>query len=129
AGSPETLSAQGGAKNGAGALGFALVESPISLTASDGTGLKLTSMEANAVVDGGLAFTELHLAFENPGDRTLEGTFRVSLPQGASLGRFAMKIGNEWQEGEVVELAAARRAYEDFLHRKQDPALMEKAAG
>lgn len=40
-----------------------------------------------------------------------------------------MKIGESWQEGEVVELAAARRAYEDFLHRKQDPALMEKAAG
>ncbi len=123
--SPGTLTS---AKNG-GALAFALQESPISLTASDGTGLKLTSMEANAVVDGGLAFTELHLTFENPQDRTLEGTFRVSLPQGASLGRFAMKIGKEWQEGEVVELAAARRAYEDALHRKQDPALMEKAAG
>ena len=130
AGSPGTLTSA--AKNGGdqhGALAFALQESPLSLTASDGTGLKLTSMTANAVVDGGLAFTELHLAFENPQDRTLEGTFRVSLPQGASLGRFAMKIGNEWQEGEVVELAAARRAYEDSLHRKTDPALMEKAAG
>ena len=116
------------AKNGA-ALGFALQESPLSLTASDGTGLKLTSMRANAVVDGGLAFTELRLAFENPLDRVLEGTFRVSLPAKASLGRFAMLINKEWQEGEVVELGAARRAYEDFLHRKQDPALMEKAAG
>src|SRR5207253_1332298 len=79
--------------------------------------------------DGPLAFTEMSLAFENPNDRVLEGTFRITLPRGASLGRFAMKIDGQWQEGEVVELEQARRAYEDFLHRKQDPALMEKAAG
>jgi len=45
--------------------------------------------------------------------------------QGASISRFAMKVNGAWQEGEVVEKQAARRAYEDFLHRKQDPALLE----
>jgi TonB family protein len=40
-----------------------------------------------------------------------------------------MKVGEQWQEGEVVEKQAARRAYEDFLHRRQDPALMEQAGG
>ncbi len=40
-----------------------------------------------------------------------------------------MKLGDVWQEGEVVEKKAARAAYEDFLHRKQDPALLEQAAG
>ena len=34
-----------------------------------------------------------------------------------------------WQEAEVVERQAARQIYEDFLHRKQDPALLEKKAG
>ena len=29
----------------------------------------------------------------------------------------------------MVELQAAREAYEDFLHRRQDPALLEKEAG
>jgi len=110
-------------------VAFAVGGSPLALTASDGTGLRLAELHAQAVVDGPLAFTELRLTFENPADRQLEGTFRITLPQGASLGRFAMKIGGEWQEGEVVELAEARRAYEDFLHRKQDPALMEKSAG
>lgn len=104
-------------------------EPPLGLTASDGTGLKLAKLQADAVVDGPLAFTELHLAFDNPEDRVLEGTFRIALPQGASIGRFAMKVAGVWQEGEVVEKEAARRAYEDFLHRKQDPALMEKSAG
>ena len=41
----------------------------------------------------------------------------------------AMKQESGWQEGEVVELQAARAAYEDFLHRRSDPALLEKQAG
>jgi len=102
---------------------------PLSLTASDGSGLVLAELRANAVVEGPLAFTEIRLAFDNTENRVREGTFKITLPQGASLGRFAMKIGDAWQEGEVVEKAHARRAYEDFLHRKQDPALMERGVG
>ncbi|MBX3223457.1 MAG: AgmX/PglI C-terminal domain-containing protein [Labilithrix sp.] len=109
--------------------GVAGAEVPVRLTASDGTGLKLVALRAEAAVEDPLALTELHLTFENPEDRVLEGTFRITLPQGASLSRFAMKVGDAWQEGEVVEKQAARQAYEDFLHRKQDPALMEQGAG
>ena len=112
------------------AVRFAVKEEPpVSLTATDGTGLKLAALNAQAVVDGSIAFTELRLAFDNPESRTIEGTFRITLPQGATLQRFAMKIGNEYQESEVVELEQARVAYEDFLHRRQDPALLENAAG
>lgn len=102
---------------------------PMTLTATDGTGLRLMKLVARAVVDDPLAFTELTLTFENPSERTLEGTFAITLPQGAAVSRFAMKLDGGWQEGEVVELEEARRAYEDFLHRKQDPALLEQAAG
>ncbi len=102
---------------------------PISLTASDGTGLALVALEADGVLEPPLAFTELHLTFENPRDQTIEGRFRIALPPGAALSRFAMKIGDAWQEGEVVERQRARQAYEDFLHRRQDPALLEQEAG
>lgn len=102
---------------------------PLSLTASDGRGLVLTNLTANVVVEEPLAFTEMRLVFDNPADRVIEGTFSITLPPGASVGRFAMKLGDMWQEGEVVEKQAARRAYEDFLHRKQDPALLEQGPG
>jgi Vault protein inter-alpha-trypsin domain len=102
---------------------------PMSLTASDGTGLKLVSLVVKAVLDDPFALTELHLTFENPNPRTIEGNFKMVLPSGAALSRFAMKTNDGWQEGEVVEKQAARQAYEDFLHRKQDPALMEQAPG
>jgi tetratricopeptide (TPR) repeat protein len=101
---------------------------PFSLTASDGTGLTLVAVDAHGVLEPPLAFTELHLTFENPRDRVIEGRFRVALPPGAALSRFAMKLDTGWQEGEVVERQAARRAYEDFLHRRQDPALLEQEA-
>jgi tetratricopeptide (TPR) repeat protein len=101
----------------------------LELTASDGTGLRLVSLSARVVVEDPLAFTELHLVFHNPEPRQLEGRFRIGLPSGASVSRFAMRIGAQWQEGEVVERQAARRAYEDFLHRRQDPALLEHEAG
>jgi hypothetical protein len=104
-------------------------EAPIRLTASDGTGLRLTSLEAAVAIRGPLAFTELTLAFENPLDRTLEGRFDVVLPSGAAVSRFAMRLPAGWQEAEVVEKQAARIAYEDALHRRQDPALLEQAAG
>ena len=107
----------------------AAAEAALDLTASDGTGLVLVSLTARVVVEDPLAFTELHLVFQNPEPRQLEGRFRIGLPSGASVSRFAMRIGTTWQEGEVVERQAARRAYEDFLHRRQDPALLEHEAG
>ncbi len=104
-------------------------DAPFQLTASDGSGLALVRLEARGVLEGPLAFTELHLAFENPQARTIEGRFTLILPPGASISRFAMRVGEHWQEGEVVERQRARRVYEDILHRGQDPALLEHAAG
>jgi hypothetical protein len=102
---------------------------PWSLTASDGSGLAVTRVEAKAVHEGPLAYTELHLWFHNPESRRREGTFQITLPAHAAVSRFAMENDGAWMEAEVVEKQLARRAYDDFLHRKQDPALLEKAEG
>ncbi|MBL9105818.1 MAG: AgmX/PglI C-terminal domain-containing protein [Myxococcales bacterium] len=102
---------------------------PMTLTASDGTGLRLVALKARGVVEEPLAFTELHMTFENPTDRTIEGRFEIDMPHDAAISRFAMLVHGNWQEGEVVERRAAQVAYEDFLHRKQDPALLENNAG
>ena len=100
-----------------------------TLTASDGSGLRLAAVEARAVIEGPLAFTELHLRFHNPENRIREGTFAITLPSRAAISRFAMQEGDRMKEAEVVPKVLARRAYDDFLHRRIDPALLEKAAG
>jgi TonB family protein len=104
-------------------------QAPFSLTSSDGSGLILSAMRSNTVIEGPLALTELTLSFQNPEDRTLEGRFAITLPEGASVSRFAMEIGGQWQEGEVVEKQRARTSYESFLHQRKDPALLEQGAG
>lgn len=84
------------------ALVAAPAAAPISLTASDGAGLELVSLQASAVIEDPLAFTELRLVFRNPEARVREGRFRITLPSGATVSRFAMRIGDHLQEGEVV---------------------------
>jgi hypothetical protein len=81
------------AKTPAGVV-VAPAPAPISLTASDGAGLDLVSLTADAVVKDPLALTELHLTFRNPDKRVREGRFRITLPPGATLSRFAMRIGD-----------------------------------
>lgn len=105
-------------------------ETPLKLTANDGTGLELVKLDSKAMVQGPLAFSELHLTFNNPQQRTLEGRFEITLPEGAAISRLAMRDpGGSWKEGEVVETQRARVAYEDALHIRQDPALLEQSAG
>ncbi len=102
---------------------------PFSLTSSDGSGIVLRRVEARVVVDGPLAWTELWLTFHNPEPRVREGRFTVTLPPDGALGRFAMKIGAHWMDGEVVEKHQAEVAYDDFLHARQDPAILTKDLG
>ena len=52
---------------------------PLSLTASDGAGLRLVKFEARGVVEDPLAFTERHLTFHNTEARRIEGQFEITL--------------------------------------------------
>jgi tetratricopeptide (TPR) repeat protein len=99
------------------------------LTASDGTGLRLVDVDAKVVIEGPLAFSELHLRFENPENRIREGTFAITLPVHAAVSRFAMEDNGKLIEAEVAPKMVARRAYDDGLHAGIDPAILEKAAG
>ena len=64
-------------------------DAPFQLSASDGSGLALVRLDARGVLEGPLAFTELHLSFENPQPRTIEGRFTLILPPNATISRFA----------------------------------------
>ena len=102
---------------------------PFALTASDGTGLILRDLVAKVVIDPPLAFTQIELAFQNPEARRIEGRLELALPERASVSRLALQIGGAFQEGEVVERPRAVAAYEEALHQRRDPALLERDAG
>ena len=86
----------------------------MSLTASDGSGLRLVSLHANAVVDDPLAVTDLELTFHNPSREVIEGKFELALPPGASITKFSMLVGDAWQEGAILSSLSAI----DALHRR-----------
>jgi hypothetical protein len=102
---------------------------PISLTASDGSGLRLRSMKAEAIVDDPLAVTDLELAFVNPNPEVIEGKLELALPPGAAITKFAMMIEGKWQEAAIVDRQRGREVYETFLHQQRDPALLEQEIG
>lgn len=76
---------------------------PLRLRSRDGIDLPLLRYEARATIEDPLAFTELHLEFENPEPRPLDAVLRVTLPAGARVTRFAALIEDSWREAEVVE--------------------------
>src|SRR5262249_13477788 len=67
--------------------------------------------------------------FHNTEARIREGRFSITLPAGAAVGRFAMKIGDVWREARVVSRARGREVYESFLKQRVDPALLEQDIG
>lgn len=101
---------------------------PVSLVPTDGSELALRQLTADVQIRGPLAHTELHFTFHNDQSRVREGRFTIAMPDGAAVSRFAMKIGDTWREARVVARTKGRAVYESYLHRRVDPALLERDA-
>ena len=102
------------------------LRAPLGLTTSDGSGLAIVSLTARARVRGPLVETEVTLVFSNDDTRTREGRFRIALPQHAFVSRLAMKIEGHLREAEIAEIGRAREVYDDIVHRRRDPLLVEQ---
>jgi predicted Zn-dependent protease len=76
-----------------------------------------------------IARTVIEESFVNHTDSRLEGIFYFPLPQDASISGFAMWIGDELVEADVVEKQRAREIYETILREKRDPGLLEWTGG
>lgn len=76
-----------------------------------------------------IARTTVEQTFINGTKDRLEGVFYFPLPADASISGFAMWIGGEMVEADIVERERARQIYEDILRRKKDPGLLEWEGG
>jgi hypothetical protein len=74
-----------------------------------GSPLTLRAHDVRAVVTRELAETETRTTFFNAGSDTVVGDFRMALPPGAIVSRFAVQRGESTSEGRVA-LAARRRS-------------------
>lgn len=76
-----------------------------------------------------IARTVVEESFKNHTESVLEGVFYFPLPQDASISGFAMWIGDEVVEADIVEKERAREIFETILREKRDPGLLEWASG
>jgi len=76
-------------------------------------------------INNQVAKTSVDQVFINNFGRDIEGTYIFPLPEGASISEFAMYIGSERIQGEILDATQARRIYEDIVRRLKDPALLE----
>lgn len=76
-----------------------------------------------------IARTVVEQSFKNHTAARLEGVFYFPLPPNASVSSFAMWIGNELVEGDIVEKQRAREIFETILREKRDPGLLEWSGG
>ncbi len=72
-----------------------------------------------------VARTSVDQVFVNHFERDIEGTYIFPVPEGASVSGFAMFVGNERVEGEILDGREARRVYEDIVRRLRDPGILE----
>ncbi|HVP89876.1 MAG TPA: VIT domain-containing protein [Terriglobales bacterium] len=72
-----------------------------------------------------VARTSVDQVFVNNFDRDIEGIYIFPVPEGASVGDFALFVGGQRVAGEVLDSAQARRVYEDIVRRLRDPGLLE----
>ena len=69
----------------------------------------MNRLEVRVRVEDDLAITTVEETFFNPADATLEGIFRVRLPEDAILSRFAIDRRGRYVDGYVKERETARR--------------------
>ena len=94
---------------------------PIELLARGGEVIPLRVLEVRGEVEGPLAFTELHLEFENSDPRTQEAVLEMVLPTRAKLARFAIANDGQWSDAQVIPRDAV--AHRESLHAKSPPAI------
>ena len=89
--------------------------------------LVIRRLDVRVTVQDDLAITEVDQEFFNPASETVEGLYRIRVPEGAVLSRFAVDRGGRLVDGYVREKETARAAYQAQVYRgsTDDPALLE----
>lgn len=89
--------------------------------------LVVRTLDVKVRIVGDLAITDVEQIFFNPASTTLEGLYRVRVPEGSVLHRFAVDRDGRMVDGYVREKRDAAAAYQAqvFEGSTLDPALLE----
>jgi ferric-dicitrate binding protein FerR (iron transport regulator)/tetratricopeptide (TPR) repeat protein len=91
--------------------------------------LPIREMVVDIHVEAGHVRTTIDQTFFNPVARQLEGMYQFPLPSGAAVSRLAMYVDGQRMEAGVVTRERGRDIYEQIVHTRRDPALLEWMQG
>lgn len=91
--------------------------------------LPMRELIVDVHVEDGQVRTTIDQTFFNHLDRDLEGVYQFPLPPKAAIARLAMYVDGQRMEAGIVERDRGRDIYEQIVHRRRDPALLEWMQG
>ncbi len=87
--------------------------------------VSLSDLSIEVDIRGGFARVCLRQTFQNNSDRQVKGSYYLKLPADASLMNFGMWEDGRWTDAVIIERKRGKRAFNQLVQRKIDPALME----
>jgi len=87
--------------------------------------LSIKYHKVNVTIDNQVATTYVDQVFVNESRFQMEGTYIFPLPEDVSISEFAMYVGGERLEAELLDKDTARKIYEDIVRSMRDPAILE----
>jgi hypothetical protein len=102
---------------------------PILNVRSGNADVYLQSLDIQVEVIGNVASTRFVMVFKNRTNRLLEGELIFPLPDGVTVSHYGLDINGKMRDAVPVEKAMATQVFEEIVHRRVDPGLLERVEG
>lgn len=86
---------------------------------------KIKELAVNATLQDQIAKVQVSQSFVNTGSRQMEVCFVFPLPYDGAVDQMTFMVDGKEYEAKLLSATDARRIYEGYVRRNQDPALME----
>lgn len=86
---------------------------------------RIKSLEIDATVNDQVAQIQISQVFQNTGSAVANASFLFPLPHDAAINQLTLLVDGKEFEGKLMPRDEARKIYEDYVRRSQDPALLE----
>ncbi len=90
---------------------------------------KIKQLAVNVNLQDQIAKVQVSQSFVNTGSRQMEVSFIFPLPYDGAVDRLTFMVDGKEYEAKLLPAHEARRIYEGYIRRNQDPALMEWLGG
>jgi len=86
---------------------------------------RIRSVEVHADIQDQAAKVRISQVFQNPSSMPMEAQVLFPLPSGAAVSGLTLLVDGREMPGRLLARDDARRAYEEIVRRRRDPALLE----